>query len=193
MFWIHDLLVAWLKLLLLLQTPGKSLLSWLEPLTSWSHDLASLYFVYLASRIVSESWLSVTHLSSVDSFDWLVESLSMKKPGCFGWGNSTPSLLNQKTADAIVGLSSGSFCTHNKLTWIHLNTCDSTYESFKHSSISSNALPSFNSNHAWNGFFYEKHSYTNAFRKKEATTCLGHHESYICISKREAMWTSTMP
>lgn len=108
-------------------------------------------------------------------FSWLdnaptVKPLSVKKPGCLGWGNATPSLANRKTTDDISGLSSGNFWTHNKPTWIHLRTWDSTKESSKHVSISSRALPSFHSNHAWK--YCSNHAYilkrvSSVWRRKQ--------------------------
>lgn len=74
--------------------------------------------------------------------------LSVKKPGCFGWGNdlSPPSI---RTTDAIIGLSSGACCTHSRPTWMHLNISGDGQASSKDSSISSNGLPSIHSFHAW--------------------------------------------
>ena len=76
------------------------------------------------------------------------ELLSMKKPGCLGWGNTASSWPTVKITDDMVGLLAGSFWTQNKSTWIHLRTWDSTHESLRHASISSKALSSFQSIHA---------------------------------------------
>ena len=78
----------------------------------------------------------------------LFELISMKKPGSFGFGNLTPSFDNIKTTEFIVGRSSEYFWTHNKPTWMHLNTWGSTEKSSKHESINSFARSSFHSNHA---------------------------------------------
>ena len=78
----------------------------------------------------------------------LLGVLSMKKPGYLGWGRIASSFINIEYTQDIIGLSSRNFWTHSKPTWIHLKIWDLECESSKHVYDSSNALPSFHSDHA---------------------------------------------
>lgn len=111
----------------------------------WIH----IYVGYLATTVVMVIELPDWLLPSSTKVPMSSELLSVKKPGSFGWGNGAPSLPNMNTTDDIAGLSTGSFWTHNRATWMHLCTSNSTYEYSKHWSISSEHLLLFHSNHAW--------------------------------------------
>ena len=68
--------------------------------------------------------------------------LSMKNPGCFGWG-SDMSLHNIGTTVDMLGRSSGLCCTHNRLIWIDQTTSEKLNDSTSDMSISSKDLPSW--------------------------------------------------
>ena len=104
-----------------------------------------LWIPYLASGKVI---VSVLDSSFLDNAPALPELLSMKKPGCLGWGRIASSFVNIDSTQEIIGLSSTNFWTHSKPTWIHLSTWDLKRESSKHVYDSSKALSSFHSNHA---------------------------------------------
>lgn len=81
------------------------------------------FFHYLAFNIVTVTWFTV-NVSSCLLED---ESVSMgflprQNPGVLGWGMVAVSLLNIKTTDAIVGLSSAFSWTHKRPTCMHLRT-----------------------------------------------------------------------
>jgi len=82
------------------------------------------------------------------NFPWS-EIFVGKKPGSFGL-TSFISLPNIWITDVMVGLSSGYCCTHNRLTWMHRSTSETTHELFMLESINSKAFCSFQSVHAWN-------------------------------------------
>ena len=115
-------------------------------------DLHKSYAYRGSSVIVTLFCEGVSSPLDIEFSVLLFELLSMKKPGSLGSGNFAPSLDNIRTTELIVGLSSEYFWTHNKPTWMHFNSSDSTHEFLKHWSISSNALPSFHNNHACNNF-----------------------------------------
>ena len=137
------------RLILLKMT--QTLNSWIFYLISCASSFPnckSRYFRYLASIIVIVTALSVWHPSTIFDTPASLELLSMKKPGCLGWGSGTPSLPSMETTDDIAGLSCGSFWTHNRPTWMHLRNWGLTYDSFKHGSSNSKALFSFHSSQA---------------------------------------------
>jgi hypothetical protein len=103
--------------------------------------------IYRASNIVKLT--SFEELTSIWFHELSCSSgfVPMKKPGCLGWGNGF-SLYNIWTTVEMFGLSSGRCWTHNKATWMHLNTSDELLEKAKHSSISSNGVPFIQSIHA---------------------------------------------
>ena len=87
----------------------------------------------------------------------LLGLLSMKKPGCLGWGRIASSFVNVESTLDIIDLSSGNFWTHSKATWMHLKIWDLECESSKHVNDSSKALPSFHNNHAWSNYNTDTH------------------------------------
>lgn len=115
---------------------------------------------YLVSSVVIVNvvpvWLLPSSMKELMSKDLL----SVKKPGSFGWGNATPSLLNIRSTDGIAGLSFSSFWTHKRPTSMHLSTSNSKYESSKQRSINSKPLSLFHSSQAcprrlwsWSGWW----------------------------------------
>lgn len=96
--------------------------------------------------------MTVTWFTEQDSSCLLDEEsvsiglLPRQNPGFFGCAIVAVSLLNIKTTEDIVGLSSALSCTHNNPTCMHLRTSDDKYElSIMDESISSKAFPSFHS------------------------------------------------
>ena len=75
--------------------------------------------------------------------------LPRTKPGYLGSGIDAVSLLNIKTTEDIVGLSSARSCTHIRPTFMHLSTSDTEYESANDESISSSVFPSLHSLQAY--------------------------------------------
>lgn len=69
------------------------------------------------------------------------------KAGFFGAGRAE-SLLSIVTTKDMVGLSTGSSCTHNSPTWMHLNISLLEFELRKEGSINSVDLSSFQTVHA---------------------------------------------
>lgn len=127
---------------------------WFYTLKNSSHKFASSTLhdqIHLASSKLIEISLVELRCFWLDELEVCGsnESMPWKKPGCLGWGSST-SLSNINTADAMVGLSSGCCCAHNKLTWMHLNISDTLHVSSMFLSINSRTLPSLHSIHAWN-------------------------------------------
>ena len=57
---------------------------------------------------------------SIDIWGKFWSVLQRKKAGCCGAVRLTEWLLSARTIDAMVGLSAGSFWTHNKPMWMHL-------------------------------------------------------------------------
>ena len=68
-----------------------------------------------------------------------------KKAGRLGNGNSIWLLLSMRTTVAIVGLSVGSSCTHNRPIWMHLTTSFVESITVKFGSNASDGLPSLHS------------------------------------------------
>lgn len=71
----------------------------------------------------------------VDEIDFLTT-----KAGCLGFGSVAVSLPSMYTTFVIVGRSSGSSCTHNSPTFIHLKNSSALHVSLSATSIKSNAL-----------------------------------------------------
>jgi len=77
------------------------------------------------------------------------KTLCIKKTGFSGCGKAL-SLVNIVTTDVIFGLSLGWCCTHKRPIWIHRKASDRMYESFKHVSMNSIGMQSFQHLHAYN-------------------------------------------
>lgn len=107
-----------------------------------------LNVIYLASNCVIVNWFTEQDVFCLEEVFASAKSLSLKKPGCFGWGNA-PSPQSIRTTDDMLGLSFVLHCTHKRPTWIERSTSDKLYDSATDSGISSKCLPSWNSLHAW--------------------------------------------
>ena len=102
---------------------------------------------YLPSTTVTVTWFIVSCLTEEESVS--LGLLPRTKPGCLGCGIDAVSLLNIKTTEEIVGLSSARSWTHIRPTCMHLSTSDTEYESANDESISSSAFLSLHSLHAY--------------------------------------------
>ncbi|KAJ4833172.1 hypothetical protein Tsubulata_016040 [Turnera subulata] len=83
----------------------------IRPFILYDDLLACCNISYLASRMDMDTSFLEYIISFPDNPASAPtdEHLSTKKkPGSFGWGNTTPSFPNMKTTDDIAGLSSGS-------------------------------------------------------------------------------------
>lgn len=106
------------------------------------------FTTYLPSSIVTVTWFTVQDWSCLleeESVSSGFLFLSRQKPGFLGWGIVAVSLLNIRTTDDIVGLSSARSWTHKSPTCMHLNTSEGEYESPTEGSIISDPFPSVHS------------------------------------------------
>jgi len=110
---------------------------------SWLDNFHRPFTEVMDNSAFEVFWFTFEHDSS-----WS-EILVGKKAGSFGLTGSI-SLPNIWITDVMVGLSSGCCCTHNRLTWMHRSTSETTHESFMLESINSKPFCSFQSVHAWN-------------------------------------------
>lgn len=84
---------------------------------------------------------------SKNSSIWM--NLATANAGCFGSGRAIDSLPSRVTTDDILGLSSGSSCTHKSPICMHLTISDVQHDSIKMQSTNSNTFPSHHSLHAY--------------------------------------------
>lgn len=83
---------------------------------------------------------------AIDGSTW--STLPKENAGCLGWGRAIDSLPRRTTTLDMVGLCSGSSCTHRSPICMHLTTSVGWHDSNNTGSTNSNSLPSFCSLHA---------------------------------------------
>lgn len=121
-------------------------------------------FHYLPSTIVTVTWFTLQDSSCLlDDESVSIGMLPRQNPGFLGCAIVAVSLLNIKTTEDIVGLSSALSCTHNSPTCMHLRTSDGKYElSIIDESINSKAFSSF---HSFQLYKKEKNSLSLASKR----------------------------
>lgn len=147
---------------------------------------------YLATSVVIVNVVPVWLLPSSMKESMSKDLLSVKKPGSFGWGKATPSLLNIRSTDGIAGLSFGSFWTHKRPTWMHLSTSNSTYESSKQGSISSKPLSLFHSSQAWKScklYAFQSYTWKTYWRFRISRHKLTHKHKILTCPRRMWLWS----
>lgn len=111
--------------------------------------MRSLILLYLASNIVTVTWFTVNDSSFFPEEESVSKGfLPRQYPGVLGCGIVEVSLLNIKTTDAIVGLSSARSWTHRRPTCMHLRTSLDENELPTNVSNKSSPFPSFHILHA---------------------------------------------
>jgi len=112
---------------------------------------------HLGKRLETVIWFTER---SVDEDLSAGTILTREKAGCCGWGRAIGSLANAKSTNDIVGLSAGSFCTHNSPICMHLKIPSAGLLSTNKGSTNSIAFPSIHNLHACEFGFIICHNIT---------------------------------